>query len=307
MKAKLICFSQSGNTQSIAQDIAAGIGNQGDECEIVDMLKSDPAHPLDCDLLGIGSPVFYYKEPFHVADFIDALPAGEGRHAFVFVTHGSVPGIALESMWKRLADKGYLVLGAHGSYADGAIPFYPHPVLTTGHPDAQDHLDAVTFGEEISVVSNRVVAGDSSLIPEPITAREGWWQEEARMISPEVLSQVFPQMTINQEKCIQCMACEQECPVAGIGVLESSPRIQDPCVYCFHCAKICPEVAIEADWAELIASAPETFERYGKVLADAEARGEFPRRYVDPDSINFDLPYVEQRKRKLAERNRAEE
>ena len=300
MNAKLICFSQTGNTLSIAKEIAAGITNQGNSCEVEDLLQNDPSALGECDLLGIGTPVFYYKEPFHVADFMDALPAGKGKHAFVFVTHGSVPGVTLESMWKRLADKGYTVLGAHNSYADGYLPFYPYPVPTTGHPDEQDYSDAFAFGEKIADVSARVAAGDESLIPAPLTAREGWWQEEAKLFSPQMLAQVMPKLTINNDKCSQCLACEQQCPVDGIGVNETPQRIQDPCVYCFRCVNICPEVAIEADWSALIAMAPANIEKYTNALAEAEARGEFPRRYIDPTTINCDDPYIEQRKREVA-------
>lgn len=113
MKTRIIYFFQTGNSLKIGQEIAKGIEDRGNSCELVDLTKTDPATQKEWDLLGIGCPVYYYKEPFNVSEFMDKLPPGEGRYAFVYITHGSVPGTTLESMWSRLAARGYLVLGAH--------------------------------------------------------------------------------------------------------------------------------------------------------------------------------------------------
>ena len=69
MKAKIICFSQQGGTKAIAEDIAAGIRDAGDDCELADLTATDPSNPGDCDLIGIGCPVLFFKEPFNVADW----------------------------------------------------------------------------------------------------------------------------------------------------------------------------------------------------------------------------------------------
>lgn len=297
MKTRIIYFSQSGSTLSIAEDIAEGIREAGDACELTDLTATDPSAATDCDLLGIGCPVFYYKEPFNVADFMDALPSGDGKPAFVFITHGSVPGGTLASMWQRLADKGYAVLGVHNAYADNnQVPIYPHPTYTTGHPDKQDHDEARAFGRRMADTGRRVRAGETGLVPEPIAPPEGWWTEEAVMLSREALAQAFPPLSINADTCIQCQACEQACPVNGIDVLADPPRIQDPCIYCYNCVKACPELAIEAPWEAVAPMVPGFFQRYRQTLEEAEQRGEF-RWLVDPDSIDLDDPVYKQRER----------
>ncbi len=302
MKGKIICFSQTGNTRLIAQDIAQGIEDAGHECQVSEMLGAAPADTGDCDILGIGCPVFFYKEPFNVADFMDNLPPGNGKHAFIFITHGSVPGVTLESMWKRLADNGYLVLGASNTYADAFLPFYPYPTLTTGHPDQQDRDQARTFGKHMAEISQRIAAGESGLAPGPITALDGWWKDEAVMLSRETLAQVMPKLSINPDKCIQCLECQDACPAGGIDVTEDPPRIQEPCVFCVGCARDCPEQAIEADWSMLVSMAPANYQRYRAALEEAAARGEF-RWLMDPDTINCDDPLYKQKEKKLAEQS----
>jgi flavodoxin/NAD-dependent dihydropyrimidine dehydrogenase PreA subunit len=303
MKAKIIYFSQQGGTQAIAEDIAEGIKRAGDDCELAKLKDTDPSNPGEYDLLGIGCPVFYFKEPFNVADFMDALPRVEGKHAFVFNTHGATPAGTLASMWKRLADKGYHVLGAHKSYADShQIPIYPYPTHTTGHPDGQEHDEAQAFGQKMAETSRRVSVGETDLIPEPIAAPEGWWTERAIELSKENLAQIMPPFTIDPDRCTQCLVCEEVCPVDGIAVLEEPPRIQEPCIYCFHCVMQCPEVAIVADWESLMHMVPGIFENYFKNLDAAEKRGEF-RRHMERNAINLDDPIFKQRERERAGRH----
>jgi menaquinone-dependent protoporphyrinogen IX oxidase len=63
------------------------------QCNLKTLNDVNTSNLLDYDLVGIGSPVFYYKEPFNVRDFIEAMPDLNGQHWFVFCTHGNVIGI----------------------------------------------------------------------------------------------------------------------------------------------------------------------------------------------------------------------
>jgi flavodoxin/ferredoxin len=302
MKAKIIYFSQQGSTKAIAENIAEGIRNAGDDCELVKLTDTDPSNPGDFDLLGIGCPVFFFKEPFNVTDFMEALPRGDGKYALVFVTHGATPAGTLASMWQRLAKKGYRVLGAHRSYSDSRqIQIYPYPTHTTGHPDEQDHNEARAFGRKTAEMSRRISAGETDLIPVPITAPEGWWTERAIELDRETLVETLPKFSIDPERCTQCLTCEEVCPVGGISVLEDPPRLQDPCIFCFHCVQQCPEVGIVADWDSLMPLVPGIFENYFNNLKLAEEKGEF-RRYMDPKEIDIDDPIFKQRERELAAR-----
>lgn len=303
MKAKIIYFSQQGGTRSIAEDIATGIQDAGNECELADLTKTDPSNPGDFDLVGIGCPVFFFKEPFNVTDFMEALPRGDGKQALVFVTHGATPAGTLASMWQRLLKKGYQVLGAFRSYADShQIPLYPYPTHTTGHPDEQEHSEAQRFGKQMAELGQRIRAGETELIPEPIEAPVGWWTERAIELNQEALAKTFPKYVIDEDRCTECQTCEEVCPVNGIDILAEPRRIQDPCIFCFHCVMQCPEVAIGANWEAMMELVPGIFENYYNNLAAAEEKGEF-RRYKTPEEINLDDPIFRQRERELAERD----
>ena len=77
------------------------------------------------DMVGLGCPVFYYKEPFNVRDFIQSLPPLSGKKWFVFCTHGNIIGNIFPSMTEKLNKKGIQVIGYHNTYAGITVPFCP--------------------------------------------------------------------------------------------------------------------------------------------------------------------------------------
>ena len=297
MKTLVIYFSQTGNTKKAAERIRDGISGVTGQCDLLSLEEVDAASLAGYDLVGLGCPTFYYQEPFNVRDFIEALPNLTGKHWFAFCSHGSVIGNTFPSMAQRLRKKGIVVIGYHDTYADGTLPFYPYPTLTTGHPDKVDLDDARAFGKEIAGRCQRIAEGDEGLIPEVAAVPEEWTRT-AEMMNPESLGQMMPQLSIDMEKCTHCHLCEDNCPVKGIDVESDPPRIQEPCVYCYRCANVCPTLAVEADWDMLVAMAPENYARYREALDQAAERGEF-RWLIDPDSMNFEDPLYKQRQREI--------
>ncbi len=297
MKTLIIYFSQTGNTRKVAERIRDGVVEVTGQCELANLLENASFSFADYDLVGLGCPVFYYQEPFNVRDFVEKLPELRGKQWFIFCTHGSVIGNTLPSLAERLSAKGIDVIGWHHSYADGTLPFYPYPTLTTGHPDSLDLDEARAFGKKIARRSQRIAEGDRSVIPvlEPVPAE---WKRTAEMLNIEFMAQMMPRLRVDMEKCTHCHACEDNCPVGGIDVEADPVRIQEPCIYCWYCAKICPALAIEADWDMLVAMAPENYARYRQALDEAAAKGEF-RWLIDPDSLNFEDPLYKQREREL--------
>jgi len=299
MKTLIVCFSQTGNTLKVAERIRAGIVSVTGQCDLMNLSDVDTDSLADYDLVGLGCPVFYYQEPFNVSDFIEALPDLAGRQWFVFCTHGSVIGNTFPSVVERLKKKKISVIGYHDTYADGTLPFYPYPTLTTGHPDNIDLDAANSFGREIAERSQRIAEGDDALVPE-LAEVPAEWAQTAKSLNLDFMDQMMPKLRVDMEKCTHCHICEENCPVEGIDIEADPPRIQEPCVYCWYCAKICPTLAIEADWDMLVSMAPENYANYRKALDEAAAKGEF-RWLIDPESMNFDDPLYKQRERELEE------
>lgn len=50
---------------------------------------------------------------------------------------------------------------------------------------------------------------------------------------------------INKETCVNCGACEPECPVEAISEVDGARFIDaDKCIDCGNCASVCPADAI---------------------------------------------------------------
>jgi len=285
MDVLIICFSQTANTRKIADKIQDGIVDGGNTCKIVEMKHANLNDMHHYDLIGIGTPTFFYREPVNVKAFIQRMDNVGGRHCFMFCTHGSIIGNTFYYMQKGLKEKGYVVIDAFDSYADASLQFYPEIWHTAGHPDEIDLKEAEHFGSDICNVSHRIQNRRSDLIPEFVLVEDTWWARDSKKRTLESLRQAFPEFVINPDKCTECRLCQENCPVDAIDILADPPEIQkEGCIFCLYCEKACPEGAIEADWAFIKKMTRGNLKKYVSVLKEAEKDGKF-RPYVDYEKI----------------------
>ncbi|MEW6444290.1 MAG: EFR1 family ferrodoxin [bacterium] len=294
MKTLVIYFSQTGNTRKVAERIRDGIVQATSHCDLRTLKEADPASFASYDLVGLGTPVFYWQEPWHVRDFLKRLGEQHGKHWFLFGTHGSMWGTMFLSMAEILNGKGAKVVGYYHTYADAFLPFYPYPFVTYGHPDEAELQEAWDFGRRIPETSLRISAGETNLIPPPESCPD-LWKWVAQGFTRAFLARSLPPLRIDLERCTRCGLCQEHCPVGGIDIEADPPRIQRPCVYCFYCVNVCPERAVGGDILELMfALAPEFAKHYVRNLEIAASEGRFKWR-IDPASIDFGSPLYKQR------------
>jgi flavodoxin len=173
MKSIVVYFSQTGNTKKIAQDIYAGLAEVAGKCDIARIQDVKNEDLLPYDLIGIGSPVWHRREPANVLSFIEySMKSLEGKHAFIFCTHGLYPGHFIGRVVAALTLEGLKVIGWKNWYASVWLPEHPKPYFTDGHPDEIDLEEAREFGREIAERSRRVVSGENHLIPNLPVGRE---------------------------------------------------------------------------------------------------------------------------------------
>ena len=281
MKVIIVCFSQTGNTEKIANRIRKGILDSGHQCDISFIKNTDQSKLKHYDLMGIGTPTFYYREPVNVKQFIQEMDAVKGRHCFLFCTHGSVIGNTFYYMQEGLTEKGYVVINAFDTYADSFLPFYPEPMHTAGHPDEIELAEAVRFGEGICQLSVMIQEGKADPMPEYRPVEDTWWARDSKIFVPAHLREVFPKFTIDMNKCTGCSLCQDNCPVDAIDIDATPPQIQkEGCIYCLYCEKVCPEGAIEVDWEAVKKFTRGNLKKYVEELKEAEKQGKF-RPYVD--------------------------
>lgn len=285
MKVLIVCFSQTGNTQKLADKICEGIVDAGNTCTIAGMKHADIGQIPKYDLFGVGTPTFFYREPLNVRAFIQKLPDAGGQPCFLFCSHGSIMGNTLYYMRETLTEKGYTVIGVFDSYADASLQFFPKIWHTEGHPDDIELEEAFEFGKSICETAAKVQNGAHDLIPKVELIEDTWWSETSKQITPASLRKRFPRFSIDLDKCTQCLKCQEDCPVEAIDIQADPPEIQKKgCIFCLYCQKACPEGAIEADWSALTEMTRGNLAKYVEVLKAAEKAGRF-RPYVDYQKI----------------------
>lgn len=274
MKILIIYFSQTGGTELIAKRIRNGVLKSGNECVIMKLGDVKTLNLNDFDIIGLGCPTFFYREPVNVQNFIQHLP-NLNKHAFIFAIHGSCLGNTFYYLSEELKAKGLVVIGGFDSYSDSSLQFYPAPMHTHGHPDEIELQEAEEFGRKLSDISFRIKKGEN-LIPRFELIEKTWWARESKMMTQEVLRKISPRFIINSEKCTKCKLCQTNCPGDAIDVEASPPEIQkEGCIFCWFCEKLCPEGAIEADWAFMRENARSNLRKYVKLLKEAEEQGKF--------------------------------
>ena len=281
----IIHFSQTGNTEKIAETIKKGILKSGNTCEIAQIKRVDVNILENYDLIGIGTPTFFYREPINVKIFIQILKETKGKHCFIFCTHGSLIGNTFYYMNEELTKKGFTTIGTFDCYGYSSLQFYPEPMHTEGHPDEIELKEAEEFGENICDRSLKIQNGETSLIPKFELILKTWWARQSKQLTLEVFRRISPKFKINVDECTKCLTCQENCPTDAIDVEANPPEIQkEGCIFCWNCEKVCPEGAIEADWSLMRKGSKANLVGYIEALKEAESQGKF-RPYVDYKNI----------------------
>ena len=159
MKALVTYFSETGNTEKLAQAIYDGIKEAKK-----DIIKFNELDGVDeYDVVFIGFPVQAHSVPGKVSAFIKGLP--KGTKVAYFATHGSLRGgeLAITAFYEAVTLASDLtVLGTFGcrgkvksQIIEGLMKKAEHKAWAqeaqsaSGHPDSGDIEDAKAFADQM--------------------------------------------------------------------------------------------------------------------------------------------------------------
>ena len=280
MRSTVVYYSQTGSTKKVAEAIYSGIKSATGQCEIATVRDVAPESMADYDLIALGCPVFEFKAPANFRTFEENLPMLNGKHCFLFATHGSDRGMIFRDMGEVLLKKGLTVIGYRTWYGEVFLPSIPKPYFTEGHPDSVDLNEAADFGREMAELSLRIHRGENGPVPDVMSLKE-------RPFPP----QPPIELKHNQEKCRYpiCHLCVDNCPIEGCIDLRQDPVVfahKEKCIRCWMCCRVCPSEAVECNWESLTQYFREV-EQPGMLQAfeKAERKGYF-RRLVKEVDLN---------------------
>ena len=146
MKSIVVYYSKSGNTEKIAQAIAAGLGTTAKKLDEV-----NPRELTGYDVIGIGSAVHRGAPDKSVLDFIQKMPELKGKKAALFCTK-SIAGdkTTIAAMRKGVEAKGMIFAGSY--CAVGLSRFFADfgpRIVHRGHPTKEELAKAEEFGRSL--------------------------------------------------------------------------------------------------------------------------------------------------------------
>lgn len=244
LKSLIVYFTQGGSTARVAEAIAAGLRSK--ECQ-VDLLNINDGQSLNIDgygLLGIGLPVYIFRPPFKVMDFLNSLPEIEGLPVFVFLLYGTHPGDAGNAIRRVLVRKRGQEVGYFK--ARGADYFLGY--LKRGYLFSPDHptsleLDAAQgFGRKVAdrVAGEKYIKQEADKPPSAVYCLERFLTN--RWFVKYIYSWLFH---VKAKKCTSCGLCMTVCPTGNISEnRKGHPIWGRNCLLCLYCEMKCPTEAI---------------------------------------------------------------
>ncbi|GAB6280964.1 MAG: EFR1 family ferrodoxin [Thermovirga sp.] len=237
-------FSGSGNTWTIAREVADVLLDWGISTELRPLEKNNPADSVKAGTLGLAFPVAIFTAYPFVWKFIEGLPDGEGRSIFMVDTLAGFSGGIVGPLKRVLSRKGYRPIGAK----EVRMPSNYSRKRPEGEKDvrirARGLKKAASFARDL-------IGGKSSWRSFPIlsdiikgigyNADSSAWRFVRRK---------FP-LAADADKCSRCGLCEKLCPVGNISI-HDLPVFGENCCFCQRCISFCPDNAISVTGESLV-------------------------------------------------------
>jgi flavodoxin len=144
LKSKVIYYSETGNTQKLAQAIASGM-----KCEAKSIHEIDAKAVDGYDNVCFCSPVQGWQPAARMLGFIKLLTPVSNKHAITgFTMHLGGSGRAAKIIKRELEKKGYIVLGSYCclGWSRLVANFGPR-IFKRGHPNTKELEQSSTFGD----------------------------------------------------------------------------------------------------------------------------------------------------------------
>lgn len=253
MDFTIFYFSGTGNTWWLAEtfkEIAAESGHS------VNLYSLDRWRNLDfddvgrkwaaSDAIGILHPIYSSDAPPIVRDFLISLPrrmdisSSVRKPAFVLTTMDVFSGTGAVQL-QPLLDSCRLDLRVARDFQVSSNLGIP---LLTYNPASPDRLNErlLKSKEDLRETCDVIFSGGRRIwIQWSLLGRfMGWGQR----VGPKFEGRTYRYLGVDQNRCIMCMECVDNCPTDAIIKTDDTLVWTDACTDCFRCYNFCPTQAI---------------------------------------------------------------
>lgn len=245
-RALILYYSQHGTTAAVAECIARGIRSENFSVESVNIRDEPVPDLLSCDLLVIGSPVYYFRPAHIVLDIIKRFPLLNGLPVAVFLMYGTHCFNAYGYIERILMSKGADIKGYADFTGDDLFIGYLRAgyLFSPDHPDTGEKKRAEKFGTGIiNACENHTVLESAPLgRPGPVYMVEKlfFFRWMIRNFHSRFLK-------ADGKKCNNCGICIRECPTGNISQGDDRKILFGRnCILCLTCQLTCPREAVSS-------------------------------------------------------------
>jgi ferredoxin len=241
MKTAIYYFSGTGNSLSVAKELARELG----EAELFPISRimalargTDKRFSPSADRIILVFPVYASGLPRIVSDFASRLKA-EGKKLYGVATHGGMPGKVNHLLRKRLREGGSELTAAYLVKMPGnCITLY-----SAASKNRQEELFRVAK-LKIKDISREILEGTQGRIEDSFSILDVFQHGPLYRKMMEKLKDNDREFYVT-DKCDACGLCVNICPVKNIELQDGKPVWKHNCEQCMACIQWCPLEAIQ--------------------------------------------------------------